>query len=72
MTESVALPPFGSSAMPEYRVYFIEADGRIYQPPQIIKCADDQDATEKARQFIDGKDVQVWQMSRLVAKFPRK
>ncbi len=58
--------------MREYRVYFIGADGRIYQPPEIITCSDDQEATEKARQFINGSDIQVWQMARLVAKFPHK
>lgn len=58
--------------MPAYRVYFVDADGRIYQPPQILQCADDQAAIEEARQYIDGKDIQVWEKNRLVAKFPHK
>jgi hypothetical protein len=58
--------------MPAYRVYFIDADGRIYQAPQILECADDREATERARQYIDGKDIQVWERDRLVAKFPPK
>jgi hypothetical protein len=58
--------------MSVYRVYFVDADGHIYQPPEIIKCANDQEATEKARQFIDGKDIQIWEKARLVARFPHK
>lgn len=58
--------------MPVYLVYFVGADGNIYEPPARLKCADDQEASEKARQFIDGKDIQVWEQSRLVAKFPRR
>jgi hypothetical protein len=39
-------------------------------PPQVIECADDQEAAEKAKQFINGKDVEVWQDRRGVVKYP--
>ena len=58
--------------MPAYLIYFVDADGHIYQPPQPLKCADDQEAIEKARQYIDGKDIQVWEKNRLVARFPHQ
>lgn len=58
--------------MPAYHVYFFDADGHIYQPPEIIKCADDQEVIEKARQYVNGKDIQVWEKDRLVAKFSHR
>ena len=58
--------------MQTYRIYFIDPDGRISRPAEIIGCADDQEATEKARHFIDGLDIELWHETRCVAKFPRK
>jgi hypothetical protein len=57
--------------MPEYRVFFLESDTYIKQPPQIIECADDQEAIEKAKQLIDGRDVELWEKSRRVVRFAR-
>jgi hypothetical protein len=55
----------------EYRVFFLESDAYITQPPQIIECADDQEAIEKAKQFIDGRDIELWEKSRCVVRFAR-
>jgi hypothetical protein len=59
-------------AVREYRVYFVDRTGRINRPAKIIQCADDQAAIEGAQQFIDRYDIEVWELGRLVAEFPRK
>jgi hypothetical protein len=55
--------------MPIYRAYFVDREGHIHCPPKVIECADDQEAAEKAEQFADGQDVELWQAQRVVAKF---
>jgi hypothetical protein len=57
--------------MSTYRVYFINHDNRISRPPEVIECADDQEATDKALGFVDGHDVEVWEATRLVVRLPR-
>ena len=57
--------------MREYRIFFLEADTYITQPPQIVECADDQEAIQKAKQFIDGRDIELWEKDRLVVRFAR-
>jgi hypothetical protein len=58
--------------MPAYRIYLLNDEGHIDGPPHVKECADDQEAAEKARQFIDGQDIEVWQEQRVVAKYPHK
>ena len=53
--------------MPVYRVYFMDPQGHICRPPEVIDCADDKEAAEKARQFIDGLD-----RGRLIVKYSHK
>ncbi len=53
-----------------YRVYTLEYDAHISRPAQIIECADDAEAVEKTRQLRDGKDLELWDGGRLVARFP--
>jgi hypothetical protein len=57
--------------MPEYRVFFLDPNTYITQPPEIIECADDQEAIQKAKQFIDGRDIELWEKARFIARFPR-
>jgi hypothetical protein len=59
------------TAMPTYGVYFIDRENHISRPPEVIECADDQEATDKALGFIDGRDVEVWEANRLVVRLPR-
>jgi hypothetical protein len=61
----------GVAIMPEYRIFVVESDSYITQPPQIVECADDQEAIQYAKQFIDGRDVELWQKSRCVVRFAR-
>lgn len=55
--------------MAHYRVYFIGSDGHI-TAGQFIEGANDREATEKARQLVDGQDVELWQRARLIGRFP--
>ena len=57
--------------MREYRVFFIERNNRISSVPEIIECADDQDAIQKAMPLVDGHDVEIWHGDRLVSRLPR-
>ena len=56
--------------MPDYRIYFIDPKNRISRMPEVVECSDDQEAIQKAVQFIDGQDVELWDGARLVARFP--
>ncbi len=57
--------------MPTYRLYFLDTDAHISRPPEAFECADDQEAVQKARQLIDGKDLELWDGPRRVAFIPR-
>jgi hypothetical protein len=52
----------------DYQVIMIEADGNSHQAIE-IDCPDDGAAVETAKQFIDGKDIELWQSDRKVAAF---
>jgi len=54
--------------MPDYRVYTIGRDGHFSDALDIV-CADDQEAIEKARQAVDGRDVELWRQGRFIARF---
>jgi hypothetical protein len=58
--------------MAAYRVYFVDREGHISRPPKVIECANDQEAAEKARQFVDGQDIEVWDHDRIIVKYPHK
>lgn len=58
--------------MPTYRLYFLDSDAHISRPPEAFDCADDQEAMQKAKQFIDGKDLELWEGNRCVALIPHK
>jgi hypothetical protein len=52
--------------VPEYRVYFINRTDIIIRPPETVACANDAEATQKAKQLVDGHDVELWEGPRLV------
>lgn len=56
--------------MPFYHVYFIDRDypSRL---PEVVECANDQEAMERAQQLVDGQDVELWDGPRFVAGFAR-
>ena len=56
--------------MPSYRLYFLDRDAHISTPPEVLDCADDAEALQKAKKFLDGKDLEVWDGNRRVAVIP--
>ena len=52
----------------EYRVNTVDADGSSHKAIE-MDCPDDAAAVEIAKQFIDGKDIELWQSNRKVAAF---
>jgi hypothetical protein len=56
--------------MPTYRVYLIDAHDRVasYRP---IEAHTDAEALEAARRFIDGCDVEVWDLARKIGRLGR-
>jgi hypothetical protein len=59
------------STIQEYRAYIIGPDGHIQQRIDLL-CADDDAAKERARQLVNGHDIELWQRARMIATFPRK
>jgi hypothetical protein len=53
--------------MCHYRAYILNRDGLIMEAVE-LDCADDAAASEYAKQFADGHDVELWQAARVVAK----
>jgi hypothetical protein len=56
--------------MPGYYAYFLE-DGHIMSRVEIV-AEDDAEATQKARQYLDGHDIEVWQEARKVTLLKHK
>jgi hypothetical protein len=57
--------------MTQYRAYIIGADGE-FQSSGPLECADDAAALKKAKQFVDGHHVELWQFARKIATFDHK
>ncbi|MBV9956087.1 MAG: hypothetical protein JOZ70_12650 [Pseudolabrys sp.] len=58
--------------MTEHRVYFLNRERHVIGPPTLIEADTDEYAIHRARQLLDGKDIEVWQLQRLVARIPHK
>jgi hypothetical protein len=50
----------------DYRVYIVGSDGHFFNSVE-LECADDTEAMERAKQFVDGHDVELWERHRMVA-----
>jgi hypothetical protein len=57
--------------MQGYLAYWIGPDGHIIRRADLF-CADDEAAKERAQRLADGHDIELWQLDRLIATFPRK
>ena len=57
--------------MPDYRAYIIGRDGHFEKAIEIV-CADDSAAIEAAKRYINGCDVELWQLDRPITKFKGK
>jgi hypothetical protein len=68
-TFTVILMQGDGGSVQQYRFYFIGPDGgHIDGPPMIVECKDDQSAVETAQQLLDGKAIEVWLLTRLIAR----
>ena len=56
--------------MPRYRAYLIEKDNRVhsYKP---VDAESDEEALEGARRLVDGHDVEVWFLDRMIGRLKR-
>ena len=57
--------------VPDYRAYLIGLDGRIFSAV-VLDCKDDAEAIKKAKQLVDGHDIELWQLTRKIATFKQK
>src|SRR6202035_4385086 len=55
----------------EYRVYALDSEGHPIKAIR-LDCPDDKAAIESAKQYIDGRDIELWQLDRRVATFAHK
>ena len=54
--------------MLDYRVYVIGEDGHFSHRYEFY-CATDDEAKVRARQLMNGRDVELWQLGRMVESF---
>lgn len=58
--------------MPTYRIYFFDEGAQSSKPPTILECANNEEAIRKARDYVEGEDLELWRDGTLIANFPRK
>jgi hypothetical protein len=56
--------------MPTYRAYLIDQDDRVVSY-KAIEAESDSEAMEAAHRFVDGFDLEVWQLDRKIGRLPR-
>lgn len=54
--------------MRDYRVYVVGPDRHFIEKFE-FQCADDDQAIERAKQYVDGHDIELWQQGRKVVEF---
>jgi hypothetical protein len=57
--------------MAEYRAYTVGHDGHFIGFEALV-CADDAEAIEQAKRFVDGHDIELWSRDRLVTRLEIK
>ena len=57
--------------MSDYRVYVFDDRDHIINRIDIV-CPDDRAATEYARRYVGGADIELWRMDRLITRFRSK
>ena len=53
--------------MTTYRAYLVGSDGQFTAAHVLPDCETDEEALQAAKQYVDGCDVQVWNLDRVVA-----
>jgi hypothetical protein len=54
--------------MADYRIYILDRDDHVREPPEVVECPDDEAAIEKAAQLLNGRAGEVWEHSRRVVR----
>jgi hypothetical protein len=57
--------------MQDYRVFVLGPDGHVIDRFEFW-CRDDEQAKEKAKQLLDGLDIELWHRDRKIAEFKSK
>ena len=57
--------------MPSYRAYLIETDNRVHSY-KAIDAESDEEALEAAKRLVDGHDVEVWSLDRMVGRLTKQ
>jgi hypothetical protein len=60
---------WGSGRVSVYKIYVLDAAGRIGAPPHVIECDDDSQAIRQARQYVGGRVTEVWRDITLIGRF---
>ena len=61
------MTPMPQTAMPRYRVYVLDDNGSV-ERTNAFECANDMDATQKAKQLFTGHTFELWQQHRFVTR----
>ena len=56
--------------MPKYRIFTVGHDQHFVGVPEFVECVDDNEAVDKAMQLMNGRDVEIWDHRRKVARLP--
>ena len=59
------------SGMPEYRADRVGLDGHFFGFESLV-CAEDAEATEKAKRLVDGYDIELWSGERFIIRLDHK
>ena len=51
--------------MQEYRAYIMGPDGHVHKRVD-LRCSDESEAIVRAKQLVDGHDIELWQLDRLI------
>ncbi len=57
--------------MAEYRAYIVGDDDH-FQNVRVLYCPDDATAIVEAKRLLDGHDIELWQLERMVIRLDHK
>lgn len=56
--------------MRDYRIFPTNETGGVIGPAEIVSCATDQEAIERARAAVESHGIEIWDGARRVASIP--
>jgi hypothetical protein len=51
-------------------LYRLDSDGRVFGPPRIVQCEDDDAVLIEARNYLDGHAIEIWRDNKRVGLIP--